>query len=132
MKPAEKVEGGGKKALAYNHATTMTVHGFGEKDVHLVGVILAAKGYYTLNMRDIAHMGIKDPGGDKHHPDDWGSNDGVTKKKAEHWLTTWIHITKAALRNLSITMDPLHPKLDFKKHGNGIHPPICFLFKYVS
>ena len=26
----------------------------------------------------------------------------------------------------------VHPKLDFKKHGNGIHPPICFLFKCVS
>jgi hypothetical protein len=26
----------------------------------------------------------------------------------------------------------LHPELDFKKHGNGIHPPICFLFKCVS
>jgi hypothetical protein len=26
----------------------------------------------------------------------------------------------------------LHPKLDIKKHGNGIHPPICFLFKCVS
>jgi hypothetical protein len=26
----------------------------------------------------------------------------------------------------------LHPKLGFKKHGNGPHPPICFLFKCVS
>jgi hypothetical protein len=26
----------------------------------------------------------------------------------------------------------LHPKLDFKKHGNSTHPPICFLFKCVS
>jgi hypothetical protein len=26
----------------------------------------------------------------------------------------------------------LHPKFDFKKHGNGIHPPTCFLFKCVS
>jgi hypothetical protein len=26
----------------------------------------------------------------------------------------------------------LHPKLDFKKHGNGIHSPIYFLFKCVS
>jgi hypothetical protein len=26
----------------------------------------------------------------------------------------------------------VHPKFDFKKHGNGIHPPICFLFKCVS
>ena len=26
----------------------------------------------------------------------------------------------------------IHPKLDIKKHGNDIHPPICFLFKCVS
>jgi hypothetical protein len=26
----------------------------------------------------------------------------------------------------------VHPKFDFKKHGNGIHPPTCFLFKCVS
>jgi hypothetical protein len=26
----------------------------------------------------------------------------------------------------------LHPTFDFKKHGNRIHPPICFLFKCVS
>jgi hypothetical protein len=26
----------------------------------------------------------------------------------------------------------LHPNLGFKKHGNGIHPPICILFKCVS
>jgi hypothetical protein len=29
-------------------------------------------------------------------------------------------------------LDQLHPKFVFKKHGNGIHPPICFLFKCVS
>jgi hypothetical protein len=26
----------------------------------------------------------------------------------------------------------VHPKFNFKKHGNGIHPPTCFLFKCVS
>jgi hypothetical protein len=80
----------------------MIVYGFGEKDIHLVGVILAA-----LDMEDITSMGITDPSGEKYHPDDWGSDDGVTKKKAGHWLTIWVHITKAALRNLIITMDPL-------------------------
>ena len=44
MKPADEVEEDGKKALAYNCATTMIVHGFEEKGIHLVGVILAAKG----------------------------------------------------------------------------------------
>jgi hypothetical protein len=88
MKTAEKDEEGGKKALAYNSAVTVIVHGFGEKDIHVVGVILAAKGYYTLNMRDIAHMGVTVPGDKKYHPDDWGSNDGKFKNKAEYWLTT--------------------------------------------
>jgi hypothetical protein len=73
MKPAEKAEEDGKKSLciciAYNGATTVIVHGFGEKDIHLVGVILAAKGYCALNMRDIAPMGILDPGGEKRHQD---------------------------------------------------------------
>jgi hypothetical protein len=31
-----------------------------------------------------------------------------------------------------VVRSELHPKLDFKKHGNGTHPPICFLFKCVS
>jgi hypothetical protein len=61
MKPAEKDEEDGKKALAYNIATTVIVHGFGEEDIHLVGVILAAKGHYTLNMRDLAPMGLPVP-----------------------------------------------------------------------
>jgi hypothetical protein len=26
----------------------------------------------------------------------------------------------------------VHLELGFKKHGNGIHPPMCFLFKCVS
>jgi hypothetical protein len=107
MKPAGEVEEDGNKALAHNCATTMAVHGFGEKDIHLVGVILAAKGHYTLNMRYTAPMGMQDLGGEKYHPGDWGSNDGVTKKKAEHWLAVRIHTTKAALRNLIIAMDPL-------------------------
>jgi hypothetical protein len=52
-------------------------------------------------------MGMPVPGGKKYRPGDWGSNDGMSKNKAEYWLTVWIHITKAALRNLIITMDPL-------------------------
>jgi hypothetical protein len=104
----EKME---KKALAYNRAVTMTAHGFGEKDIQVVGVILAANGYYTLNMRDIAAMGVTAPGDKKYHPGDWGtcwgSNDGKFKKKAEYWLTVWVHTSKAARRNLGITMNPL-------------------------
>jgi hypothetical protein len=63
MKPDEKAEDDGKKALAYNSATTMIEHGFGEEDIHLVRVILAAKGYYILNMRYLAPMGMPVPGG---------------------------------------------------------------------
>jgi hypothetical protein len=63
----------------------MVVYGFGEKDIQVVGVILAAKGYFTLNMRDIADMGVKPPGDKKYHPDDWGSNDEKHKKKSEYW-----------------------------------------------
>ena len=69
----------------------MVVYGLGGKDIKAVGVILAAKGYFTLNMRDIADMGVMPPGLQKYHPDDWGSNDGKHKKKSEYWLTVWVH-----------------------------------------
>jgi hypothetical protein len=52
-------------------------------------------------------MGIPAPGGKRYHPDDRGSNGGMSTNKAEYWLAVWIHITKAALRNLIITMGPL-------------------------
>jgi hypothetical protein len=46
------------------------------------------------------------------------------------------HIRSQALPQwpllLLVLLLVLHPKFDFKKHGNGIHPPICFLFKCVS
>ena len=45
MKPVEKIEEGGRKALAYYQATPMVVRGFGDKDVHQIGVILAANGH---------------------------------------------------------------------------------------
>jgi hypothetical protein len=85
----------------------MVVYGFGEKDIQVVGVILAAKGYFTLDMGDIADMGVKPPGDKKYHPDDWGSNDGKHKKKSEYWLTVRVHTSKAARRNLTTTMGPL-------------------------
>jgi hypothetical protein len=72
-----------------------------------VRVVLAAKGIYALDMRDIASMGVPDPGGDKYHQDDWTSNDGVTKREAGHWLGIWVHIARALLRNIIIAMDPL-------------------------
>jgi hypothetical protein len=36
MGPVEKIEEGGRKALAYNQATQVVVHGFGDKDFHLI------------------------------------------------------------------------------------------------
>jgi hypothetical protein len=83
MKPAEKIEEGGKKALAHSRAAQMVVHGFGEKDIHLVGAILVTKGHYALDMRDIAPMGSPGPGGEKYHRDGRGSDDGVAKKKTK-------------------------------------------------
>jgi hypothetical protein len=84
----------------------MVVHGYGDKDICLVGLILAAKGHCALNTRDIASMGIPDPGGEKYHQNGWGSNDGLTKKKAEHWVATWVHITKALNRNTTTATGP--------------------------
>jgi hypothetical protein len=49
----------------------MVVHGFGDKDIHLIRDILAANGHYALNMRDLAAMGIQDPRGKKYHRGDW-------------------------------------------------------------
>jgi hypothetical protein len=34
MKPEEKIEGGGKKALAHNRAVQMMVSGYGDEDIH--------------------------------------------------------------------------------------------------
>jgi hypothetical protein len=45
IKLAGKIEGGGKKALAHSRAVQMVVHGLGEKDIHLVGVIVVTKGH---------------------------------------------------------------------------------------
>ena len=73
----------GKKALAHSRAVQMMAHGFVEKDIHLVGVILVTKGHYAQDMRGIASMGRPGPGGEKYHQDDRGSNDGVTKKKTK-------------------------------------------------
>jgi hypothetical protein len=39
MKPEEKIEEVGKKALAHNQAVQTMVHGYGDKDIHLVRVI---------------------------------------------------------------------------------------------
>jgi hypothetical protein len=97
----------GKKALAHHGAVPMVVCGLGEKNIRVARTILAAKGYFTLNTRDIADMGVVPPDLEKFHPGDWGSNDGKSKTKTEYWLTVWIHTSKAAHRNHNFTMGPL-------------------------
>jgi hypothetical protein len=61
MSKAEKDTEDGKKALAYNGAVPMVVCGLGEKNIRVARIILAAKDYFTLNMRDIADMGVEPP-----------------------------------------------------------------------
>jgi hypothetical protein len=41
MKPRALRDEAGRKALAYNQATQMAVHGFGDKDIHLSKATLA-------------------------------------------------------------------------------------------
>jgi hypothetical protein len=114
MKPVEKIEEGGRKALAYNQATPMVVHGFGDKDFHQIRVILAANGHYG----DIASMGIPDPEGKTYLRDNWNSNDGVKKDATQHWVTVWVHTTKALFKNIILAMDPLEA---WKKIENCEH-----------
>jgi hypothetical protein len=102
MSKAEKDAEDGKKALAYHGAVPMVVCGLGEKNIRAARIMLAAKGYFTLNMRDIADMGVEPPDLGNFHPDDWGSNDGKHKTKSGYWLTVWIHTSKAARRNLNL------------------------------
>jgi hypothetical protein len=68
MSTAEKDVEDGKKALAYHGAVPMAVYGLGEKNIRVARTILAAKGYFTLNTRDIADMGVVPPGGVKIPP----------------------------------------------------------------
>jgi hypothetical protein len=87
------------------------VYGLGEKDIRVARTILAAKGYFTLNTRDIADgygSGAAGPPLEKFHPDDWGSNDGKHKtSKSEYWLAVRIHTSKASRRNHNFTMSAL-------------------------
>jgi hypothetical protein len=83
IKLAEKIKDGGKRASAHSCAVQMAVHGFGEKDIHLVGVIVVTKGHYARDVRYVASRGRPGQGGVKYHQDDRGPNDGVAKKKAK-------------------------------------------------
>jgi hypothetical protein len=74
MGPAEKIEEDGRKALAHNQATQnlsqMEVHGFGDKEIHLIRATLAANGHYAMDMRDVVDVDIDSMGilGPEGHP----------------------------------------------------------------
>jgi hypothetical protein len=92
MSKAEKDAEGGKKALAHHGAVPMlVVYGLGEKNIRVAGIILAAKGYVTLDMRDIANIiwewSRRTSESFTRVTGDWGSNDGKHKTKSEYWLT---------------------------------------------
>jgi hypothetical protein len=44
MKPADRAEEGGKKALAHSRVVPVMAYGIAEKDISPVGAILAANG----------------------------------------------------------------------------------------
>jgi hypothetical protein len=61
----------------------MAIYNVGERDISNVRIILASYGIFAVDMADIDAMGIKDPEGHHRHIDDWRSNDGRKKSKAE-------------------------------------------------
>jgi hypothetical protein len=64
MKPEEKIEVGGKKALAHNRAAQMMVRGYGDKDIHLVRAI-ATCNPKLAEARDMVAKYIKESEGMK-------------------------------------------------------------------
>jgi hypothetical protein len=99
MKPAEKIEEDGKKALAHSCAVQMMVCGMAERVYTMQEQFWLQRATWgllcVLNRRGIASMGIPGPDGEKYHQGDWGSSDGAKKRKTEHWIPCWIHISKA-------------------------------------
>jgi hypothetical protein len=64
----------------------MAIYNVGERGAGTVRVILAPFGIFAANMADIDAMGIPDPKGHTRHTDDWRSNDGRKKSKAESYV----------------------------------------------
>jgi hypothetical protein len=63
MELAEGLEEEGRAELTHDRAVPMMACGMTEKDSGLVRVVVAANGCnYVLDMRDIASVGILDPG----------------------------------------------------------------------
>jgi hypothetical protein len=72
-----------RQALEHTRAVRMVIFNVGERDISNVRVILASFGIFAIDMTDIDAMGIHDPEGHSRHTDDWRSNDGRQKSKAE-------------------------------------------------
>jgi hypothetical protein len=53
MTKVEKEAEDGKKAPAHHGVVPMAVYGLGEKNIRVARTILAAKGYFALNTKDI-------------------------------------------------------------------------------
>jgi hypothetical protein len=60
MKPEEKIEEGGKKALAHNRTAQMMARGYGNKEIHLVGVIATCNSK-PAGAREVVTKYIKEP-----------------------------------------------------------------------
>jgi hypothetical protein len=60
MKPEERIEEGGKKALAHNRVVQVMVHGYGDNDVHLVRAI-ATCNPKLAGTREVLTKYIKEP-----------------------------------------------------------------------
>jgi hypothetical protein len=104
MTKAEKGEEDGRKALAYISAVTMVVCGFGEQDIQFVGVILAAKGYFTLNMGGIdSGYGSGASGPSKVSKTGWL---GIQRREAQKEVGILDHSMKTHIQGC--TQEPQH------------------------
>jgi hypothetical protein len=61
MKSEEKIEEGGKKALAHNRTAQMMVCGYGDADIHLVRAIGATRNPKLAGTREVVTKYIKEP-----------------------------------------------------------------------
>jgi hypothetical protein len=78
----------------------MAIYNVGERYIGTVRVILASYGIFAANMADIDAMEIPDPEGHQRHIDDWKSNDGRRKYRAESHCPIWVFEDQAFYRNM--------------------------------
>jgi hypothetical protein len=80
----------GRQALEHTRAVRMAIFNVRERDISNVRVVLASFGIFAIDMTDIDAMGIHDPEGHSRHIDDWRSNGGRKKSKAESHCPVWV------------------------------------------